>query len=273
MTAPAVRVSRAGAICRAVLNEPDKLNPLSERVRNELRELCRTLEDDLDTRVLLLAGEGRAFSAGADLRGPLGGTATAAPSPDDSRGSAWSRRRHRAGDWGRLLDAIERLPQVTVARLHGPVIGGAVLLAAACDLRVAADDLRVSIPEVALGIPLTWAGLPRLAGEIGLPRTRDLVMTGRTIGAAEALAWGLVTRVAPSADLDGEVDRLLAELVAMPDAPLRLTRDALRAIGRETPGRAAAWADPDLLSWSQREPESREAAQRYVEQRLQRRGR
>ena len=82
-------------------------------------------------------------------------------------------RRRSSGAWQRLLEDLERLPQVTVARLHGHVIGGAFLLAAACDLRVAADDVSMSIPELAIGIPLTWAGLPRLAREIGLPRTRS----------------------------------------------------------------------------------------------------
>jgi enoyl-CoA hydratase/carnithine racemase len=71
-------------------------------------------------------------------------------------------RRRASGRWQRLLDDLERLPQVTVARLQSHVIGGGALLAAACDLRVAADDLAVAIPEVAIGIPLTWAGLPRL---------------------------------------------------------------------------------------------------------------
>src|SRR5207237_2290366 len=103
----------------------------------------------------------------ADLRGPL---PEVAPDP-------MSQRRAN-GAWQRLLDDIEHLPQVTVAQLHGHVIGGAVLLAAACDFRVGADDPSVWIPELALGVRLPWAGIPRLAREIGLPRTRELVMTG-----------------------------------------------------------------------------------------------
>jgi enoyl-CoA hydratase/carnithine racemase len=72
-----------------------------------------------------------------------------------------------------VLEQFDRIPQATIARLHGHVIGGAALLAAACDIRVAADDTVVRIPELAIGIPLTWAGIPLLVREIGLPLTRD----------------------------------------------------------------------------------------------------
>src|SRR4029453_3580557 len=125
-------------------------------------------------------------------------------------------------------------------------IGGGALLAAACDLRVAADDLAVAIPEVAIGIPLTWAGLPRLVREIGLPRTRELVMTGRRLGAAEAQAWGYVHRVVPPPELDGAVDALVSELLAQPPAALALTVDALRALGRALSAPETAWAAPAL---------------------------
>jgi enoyl-CoA hydratase/carnithine racemase len=145
---------------------------------------------------------------------------------------------------------MERLPQATVARLHGHVIGGAFLLAAACDLRVASDDVSLSIPELAIGIPLTWAGLPRLVREIGLPRTRELVMTGRRIGGAEAQQWGLVHRLVAAHELDAAVDDLVAELLAQPAVPLAMTVDALRALGRAISGPETAWADPDLLRWS-----------------------
>ena len=249
-----VRVDVDGAVCTATLDEPDKLNPLGDEVRTGLHGLAERLADDLDVRVLVIRGAGRAFSAGADLR-------TSARLDD-----AWPARRRQAGAWQRVLDDLEALPQATVARLHGYVIGGAVLLAAACDLRVAADDMRLSIPEVELGIPLTWAGLPRLVREIGLPRTRDLVMTGRSITGAEAEAWGFATRVVPASDLDAATDALIAELLTMPDVPLRMTREALAALGR--PVLSTAWADPDLLAWSLRETDTADAMRAYVERRM-----
>ena len=236
-----VQLEIEGVVARVVLDRPAKLNALSDELRRELQAAVDELAGRGDVRVVVLAGAGRSFSAGADL-------ADRVPSSPDPLV-----RRHASGAWQRLLEDVERLPQVTVARLHGHVIGGAFLLAAACDLRVAADDVSLSIPELAIGIPLTWAGLPRLVREIGLPRTRELVMTGRRVDGAEAERWGLVHRLVPADGLDAAVDALVAELVAQPAAPLAMTVDALRAIGRATSAPDVSWADPDLLRWSLRE--------------------
>jgi enoyl-CoA hydratase/carnithine racemase len=226
------------SVCRVTLDRPEKLNALNEPVRLGLQRAFDQLAERDDVRVVVLAGAGRAFSAGADLGEQL-------PPPPDALG-----QRRLSGRWQRLLASLERLPQVTIARLHGHVIGGAALLAAACDLRVAADDVSIAIPEVAIGIPLTWAGLPRLAREIGLPRTRELVMTGRRLHAAEAQAWGYVHRVVRHDELDQAVDALVAGLVAQPSVALAMTVDALRALGRAVSAPDTAWADPDLLRWS-----------------------
>ena len=252
---PGLRTAHEGAVCRAVLDEPDKLNPLSPKVLEDLEALVARLPDQPEVRVVVFEGEGRAFSAGADLR------PSQRPAP-----TTWAGRRRQSGRWQRALEALERIPQVTVASLKGRVIGGAVLLAMSCDLRIGAEDTLFSVPEVALGIPLTWAGLPRLVREIGLPRTRELVMTGRTVPAAEALDWGLITRLVPRSELESATRALVDELLAMPEVPLAMTRDALAAMGRA--GLQEAWADADLLWWSQREPESRQAAADYAQARL-----
>jgi 3-hydroxypropionyl-coenzyme A dehydratase len=236
-----VEVDRERGVARVTLARPTKLNALDEAVRTDLARAVGLLAEADDVRVAVLAGQGRAFSAGADL-------AERVPAPPDPLA-----RRRATGRWQRLLDDLERLPQVTVARLQGHVIGGAALLAAACDLRVAADDLAVAIPELAIGLPLTWAGLPRLVREVGLPRTRDLVMTGRRVHADEALAWGYVHRVVPAAELDAAVDGLVDGLVAQPAVPLAITVDALRALGRATSAPEAAWADADILGCALRD--------------------
>ena len=236
-----LRIDEHGAVATLTLDRPEKLNALSDELRAALQTAVDDLAERHDIRVVVVAGAGRSFSAGADL-------ADRVEVADDPLA-----RRRASGRWHRLLDDLERLPQVTVARLHGHVIGGAALLAVACDLRVAADDLAYSIPEVAIGIPLTWAGLPRLAREIGLPRTRELVMTGRRIGAEEALGWGLVHRVVGSDALDAAVDELVSTLLAQPPTALAMTVDGLRALGRATSAADVSWADPDLLRWSLRD--------------------
>jgi len=228
-------------VARVTIDRPAKLNALGDEVRAGLRAAVDELAERDDARIVVLAGAGRAFSAGADL-------AERIPAPPDAVA-----QRRLSGRWQRLLEDLERLPQVTVARLQGHVIGGGALLAAACDLRVAADDLAFSIPEVAIGLPLTWAGLPRLVREIGLPRTRDLVLTGRVVGAAEAEVWGLVSRRVPLAELDAAVDALVATLAGQPPLALGLSVEGLRALGRAASHEEVAWADPDLLRWSLKE--------------------
>jgi enoyl-CoA hydratase/carnithine racemase len=257
---PVVRRERDGAVLRVFLDRPDKLNALNVAVLRELTALVDELADDLSVRVVVLRGAGRAFSAGADL------SSGAAASSGSTR--SWAERRHLSGGWQRLLDRLEDLPQVTVAGLHGHCIGGAFLLAAACDLRIADATLQLRIPELAIGIPLTWGGVPRLVREIGLPLTRDLVMTGRVMRADEAERCGFVQRLCAEGSLDDAVETCVAELLAMPDAPLQMTKAMTAAIGRAQMG-AVAWADADLLAWSGAEPEGQEAAARYVTEREQ----
>jgi enoyl-CoA hydratase/carnithine racemase len=228
-------------VVRVTLDRPAKLNALNDAMRIGLQRAADELAGRDEIRVVVLAGAGRSFSAGADLGEPIATSADALAA------------RRLSGRWQRLLDAWERLPQATVARLHGHVIGGAALLAAACDLRVAAADLSIAIPELAIGVPLTWAGLPRLAREIGLSRTRELVMTGRSLPAAEALQWGYLHRVVLAGELDAAVEALVDELVAQPGLALAMTVDGLRALGRATSAPETAWADPDLLRWSLRD--------------------
>ena len=188
-----MQASIDGPVARLVLDRPESLNALDDAVRRAIVELLDELEDRPDVRVLVLTGAGRAFSAGADLR------TTAYPEVTGD----WATRRHRTGTWQRLLAQLDRVPQATVAGLHGHVIGGAALLAAACDLRIASDDVVLRIPELAIGIPLTWAGIPLLVREIGLPLTRDWVMTCRPV-ARRGAAPG---RLRPAARARGRARR------------------------------------------------------------------
>ncbi|MBV8981747.1 MAG: enoyl-CoA hydratase/isomerase family protein, partial [Acidimicrobiia bacterium] len=177
----------------------------------------------------------------------------------------WSTRRHRTGTWQRLLEQLDRIPQVTVARLHGHVVGGAALLAAACDIRIAADDTVVRIPELAIGVPLTWAGIPLLVREIGLPLARDWIMTCRPVSGDELSRSGYAQRVVPAAELDGAVSECVDQLLAVPPGPLAMTRAMMSAIGRTSPAMVAGWGDADHQQWSFTESEYREAVTSYIQ--------
>ena len=243
-------------MARLTLDRPEKLNALNDEIRLMIRAALDDLEERPEVSVLVLAGAGRAFSAGADLR------ATAYPPAVEG---PWVDRRHRTGTWQRLLDQLGRIPQATVAALHGHVIGGAALLATACDIRIAADDTVLRIPELAIGIPLTWAGVPLLVREVGLPVARDWVMTSRPVPAEELLRTGFATRLVPVEDLDDELDLCIEQLLTAPPGPLAMTRAMTAAIGRTHPAMATGWGDADHQHWSFTEDEYRAAVRRYIE--------
>jgi enoyl-CoA hydratase/carnithine racemase len=252
-----LETSYDGAVARLILSRPERLNALNEDIRKALAQELSELEERPEIRVVVLEGSGSSFSAGADLK------TTAYP---DLVTSDWAARRHRTGTWQRLLDQLGRIPQVTVARLQGHIVGGAALLAVSCDLRVAADDVVVRIPELAIGLPLTWAGIPLLVREIGLPLTRDWVMTCREVRSDELLRSGFVQRVVARTDLDRSVTECVNQLLAVPAGPLAMTRAMTSALGRSSPAMAASWGDPDHQQWSFGEDSYRDAVTSYVQE-------
>jgi enoyl-CoA hydratase len=189
-------------------------NALSRAMVGELLENLARLREDRSVRCVVITGKGdKAFCAGADLKERAGMSA------DDVH------RFHQS-----LRDAfrgIESAPQAFVAALNGAALGGGLEMALACDLRVAADGAEMGLPEVGLGIIPGGGGTVRLPRAIGVARAKDLILTGRRVGAAEALGMGLVSRVAPAGALR-EVALEVAKLVAR-NAPVSI-RQAKRAI-------------------------------------------
>jgi enoyl-CoA hydratase/carnithine racemase len=237
------------------LNRPEKLNPLSTDTLHELVEAARFFDARHQVKVVVLSGRGRAFCAGADL--------AAFSTGDGSAPSAVAQR--DAADAGRLMaEAIESMRAVTVAKLHGHCVGGGLVLAAACDLRVAADDTRFSIPEVDLGIPLAWGGIPRLVREMGPAMTKELVMTCRPFSAAEAHAAGFLNHVVPAASLDGSVETIVRQLESKSLLTLTATKQHVNAVTEGMVSTVRAWNDADSLVTALRDPESRAVAEAYL---------
>lgn len=166
--------------------------------------------------------------------------------------------------WQRLLEQLDRIPQVTIASMQGHVIGGGALLATACDFRVIADDVKFRIPELALGIPNVWNGTPLLAREVGLPVTRDWVMTAREVGADELFQRAWAQRLVNRAELEEKTESLIKELKNIPPAPLALTRAMTSAIGKSKSGMNLGWADADLQQWAFTEEEYQETIINYT---------
>ena len=252
-----LKVDVDGSIGRLTLSRPEKLNPLGATTLRELGEAARWFDGQSGVRVVILRGEGRAFSAGADLRDPSLGMA----SPDS--GKPWHERRE-VGQLGlRMVEAVEQMRATTIAQVHGYAIGGALLLMMACDLRIAAENAVFSIPEVDIGIPLAWGGIPRLVREIGPALTKELVMTCRRFTPAEARAAGLVNRVVPEAALAEQVEKLAAELAAKPSVPVIITKEHVNAVARAMGAGLTGFADGDTLIGAGLDPASREAALAY----------
>ncbi|MEX2293713.1 MAG: enoyl-CoA hydratase/isomerase family protein [Acidimicrobiales bacterium] len=232
------------------LQRPDKLNALDIRLHDELQHLCTQLETDHATRVIVLTGAGRAFSAGAEL-----GDRRPEPPVNDID------RRARAHLGGRTCEMFERLPQVTIAAVNGLAIGGGLVLVGCCDLRVAAESAWFSIPEVELGLPLTWQALPRLMRELGPSRTKELVMTCERFTAAQALQWGFVNHVVPDAEVVTEARRLAERLLSMDPLTLAMTKSACAALENAMVPKETTWSDAELMLLAYRQASLRDRAE------------
>jgi enoyl-CoA hydratase len=200
---------------RLRLNRPAKLNAISAELRDALAEAIAEAADDERVRVIAIAGAGRAFCAGYDLA-------------DSAPPTAWEWRDVLARDVEATL-AVWSCPKPVIAQVHGLALAGGLELAMACDLIVAADDAQLGEPEIRFGSAPVTLLMPFL---IGQKKTRELLMTGDLIDAAEAHRIGLVNRVVPRERLDDEVDALADRLARVaPDvmAPTKLMLN--RAMG------------------------------------------
>jgi len=242
------------AVARLTLARPEKLNALSPQLLGELIDAARALDARPEVKVVILAGAGRAFCAGFDL---------GAFAAQDGEGTA----RETADLGRRMAEAITEMRALTIARIHGHCVGGGVVLAAACDLRVAAQDAVFSIPEVELGIPLAWGGIPRLVREIGPAMTKELVLTCRPFGAQEAHSLGFVNRVVAGDELAAAAEALAAQLATRSALTLTATKAHVNAVAEELASTAGAVRDADVLASAVADAESGAVAAAYLERR------
>ena len=203
-----------GHVARLTIDNAAKLNTLNRALMVEIIETVQQLEADPGLRLVILRGAGeRAFVGGADI-GELAGL-------DQDSARDFITLVHRC------CDGFRRLAAPVIARIDGYALGAGLELAAACDLRVASERALFGMPEVRIGIPsvVEAALLPQL---IGYGRARRLLLTGETIGASEALAWGLIDAVAPPGQLDEAVERFAAAILAGGPQAIRLQKALIR---------------------------------------------
>lgn len=203
-----------GRVARLELSNPRKLNALSPALIVALHARATALAEDESLRAVVLSGAGlRAFAAGADLN--------TLAKLDEETGHGFITALHEA------IDAVRRLPVPVIAMLRGPCLGGAMELAAACDIRIADTTLKAGMPEVRVGIPsVIEAGLlPRL---VGWGKACELVLTGETIDADEALRVGFIQHLHAPDALESETEKLVAAILAAGPGAIRAQKRVMR---------------------------------------------
>jgi enoyl-CoA hydratase len=189
------------------------LNALNGETLTELRDRLREVALDTDARTIVLTGAGeKAFAAGADI------TEMTEMSVLEAHG--WGMLGHECG---RLL---ESMPKPTIAAVNGFALGGGCELALACDIRYASENAKFGQPEINLSVIPGWGGTQRLARAVGAGLAKDMILTGRTIDAAEALRIGLVSAVYPAAELLDRVLETAAGLAKKSPVALSAAKDA-----------------------------------------------
>lgn len=244
---------RAGGVVLVTLNRPAVLNAMNGPLRRELHDVFTEIQAARDVRAVVLAGAGRAFSSGRDLK-EYAGT-----------------RSSPVGDWQRRSEAgffadVSDCGVPVIAAIHGYCLAGGCELALACDLRVAAENAVFGLPEIDRGI---WPGAGatyRLPELVGTGRALELLLTGMRIDARRAEQIGLINRVVPNEDLLTAALDLAALVAAKSAAAVRLMRTAVR-VGRQLDERNAATVTGALRALVETTPDRIEGAQAFVERR------
>ena len=227
-----VRTSRDGAVLTVTLDRPDRLNAQTPETWGALAEIGRALDDEV--RIVVVRGEGRAFSAGLDRSlftaepGTEGALADVALMPTDQA-------EERIGEFQAGFRWLRSPGIVSIAAVQGHAIGAGAQLALACDLRVFTEDAALSLPEVTLGLVPDLTGTSNLVELVGYSRALEMCLTGRAVGAAEAHAVGLANLVVPEAELYAAVADLIAAITAHPVRASRATAALVRSAVRNVP--------------------------------------
>jgi len=250
-----IRYGVHDGVATITLNRPDKRNAINAQMFTELGDAAERAANDPGIRVVLVTGEGDSFSAGIDvlLLNQLSGT----------RGARFRSFVRTAQRPNYILASMDK---PTVVAVQGHAVGAGFQLALACDLRLVTEDVRFAMLEVRFGLIPDLGGLHRLARVIGPARTKEIVWTGRNIGAEEAERLGLVNRVVSAEALEKEAESFVRDLVLAPPLPVSLTKTL---IGRahETSFETSLERDAQAQAACIESEDHREAVEAYMEKR------
>lgn len=219
-----IRVEREGHLAWLVLNRPDALNAMDDRLIAEVSDFFHRLPDDRETRVVAMRGEGRAFCAGLDLKAQGGGGDGTGGVGGSVAGGLRAQRRV-----SEIVLLMRRAPQPIVAAVHGAACGGGFAMALAADVRIAGESARMNAAFIRIGLSACDVGvsyfLPRI---VGASVASELLLTGDFIEAKRAEATGLVSRVVPDASLVDATREMANRMLRNTPLGLRLTKECLK---------------------------------------------
>jgi enoyl-CoA hydratase/carnithine racemase len=247
-----IRTERRGKALWIRVDRPAARNAMTFAMYDRIAAVCREANTDESVKAVVLSGSGDAFVAGTDIAQFVDFKEAAQALEYERRMDAW-------------LGAIEEVRVPTIAALRGPVVGGGLAIAAACDLRIAAPSARFGVPVArTLGNCFSAANLVRLAALVGLGRVKELVLTARLIDAQEARAIGLVTDVVATENgLEAQVDELVEQLASFAPLTLHATKEMVRRIrARMMPDEAS-----DLVALCYTSADFREGVSAFIERR------
>jgi enoyl-CoA hydratase/carnithine racemase len=218
MTYEFLKLQADAGIAVLTLNRPDTLNSWNQKMRGEMRDAVRDLVADDSLRVLVITGEGRAFSAGEDVRGMQGLAEVGTRS-----------FRRAARNIHNVFDELEAIEVPVIAAINGVAAGGGLELALSCDFRIAAESAKLGFPESNVGLIPGSGGCSRLVKLVGIAKAKRLVMTGEMIAAPRALAMGLIEEAVPADQLMPRAMELARQLASKAPLALGLAKLVLNA--------------------------------------------
>jgi enoyl-CoA hydratase/carnithine racemase len=243
-----VRVDGEGPVRHLVLNRPEVHNAVNAQLVSDVHRACLALDADASVRVVIVRGEGKSLSSGADLKQPR------LSSLDAMIGSK---------NGARMYDTLLHLNAVTIALCHGYMIGGGAVLPAACDFRIGSPSISLTVNEVSIGFNLTWHANATLVNLVGPHRAKEMLLLGRTYGVEQLDRFGFFTEVVGSdEELIPAGERLAAEVVNQPPVPTTASKASINAQAMPL-GRAIQHLDHVATGYMGKSDNSRLARKTY----------
>jgi methylglutaconyl-CoA hydratase len=250
-----LEVTRNGGVARVTLNRPELRNAFDDALIGELRRAFADVENDSSVRVMVLAGNGPAFCAGADLNWMK-----------RMAGYGYDENLADARALAEMLAALDRLPKPTIARVHGPVFAGGTGLVAACDIALGTPEAKFCLSEAKLGLsPATIS--PYVMRAMGERNARRYFLTAEVFDAEEALRVGMLSSLVPASALDSAIDELVKHLLAGgPEAHARI-KALIRAVAGRRPDDALVAETAQRIAEIRGSPEGKEGIAAFLEKR------